>query len=247
MTTKRIGKHAAWRLGRAKVGAKRALQFACGWIYRCRYCLPTKRISDFGDKPCQSSAPIMEDICLPPYYGSSEFQDFEALISIAQALNPRAVLELGTAHGNTVANLCIRFPDAHVFTVNALAEDQSGDKVTFTLTQDEIGRVYRERGFGDRVTQIFANTLDLDFSQYLSVEAVDLAIIDACHDTAFVVNDFIKVAPYIRSGGIVLLHDTHPIMTEFLIGSYVGCMKLRRRGYDIGHLAGTSWGIWQAP
>ncbi len=155
------------------------------------------------------------------------------------------MLELGTAHGNTTANICRQCPGATVYTVNALPEQISGDIITFALTKDEIGRAFRRHGFGDRVTQIYANTLHLDLSPYLQPRTVDFAIVDACHDTPFVVNDFHKVEPYMKPGGLVLLHDTHPSMEEHLVGSYRACMLLRKQGYDIRHLEGTWWGVWQ--
>jgi hypothetical protein len=95
------------------------------------------------------------------------------------------------------------------------------------------------------VNQILANTLSIDLSAVLSNTAVDLAIIDACHDTEYVLSDFLKVAPYMRPGGVVLLHDTHPSMHGHLLGSYRACMQLRRKGFDLRYLAGTWWGVWQ--
>jgi predicted O-methyltransferase YrrM len=165
-------------------------------------------------------------------------------MKIARFLQPEIILELGTAHGNTVANLCRQCPRAHVFTVNAPAAEQTGKLTTYSLTIDEIGRVYRSHGYTDRVTQIFANTLDLDLSSYLSKQSVNLVVIDACHDTDYVINDFSKVSPYVKSNGIVLFHDTHPSMDDHLIGSYRACMQLRKRGLDIRHIEGTWWGMW---
>jgi hypothetical protein len=94
------------------------------------------------------------------------------------------------------------------------------------------------------VVQIYCNTLELNLSQYLAGPIVDLAIVDACHDRPCVMHDFATVVPYMKPNGIVLLHDTHPSMAGHLWGSYTACMMLRRRGYDIRHIADTWWGIW---
>jgi hypothetical protein len=153
------------------------------------------------------------------------------------------LIELGTAQGNTVANIAHFSPATTIYTVNAPAEAQTGVMTTFSLSPEEIGYVYRKYGFGNRITQIYANTLHLDLSKYLAQGSVDIGIIDACHDSDYVVNDFYKLHPYIRPGGIILFHDTHPSMRDHLIGSYVGCVLLRREGFDIQHLAGTWWGI----
>lgn len=189
--------------------------------------------------------PILDECCMPPHLGPASHDDFEALMRIVAAVNPDIVVELGTAYGNTVANICKVAPRADVFTVNALPAEQSGDLVTCELSADEIGKVYRNAGFADRVTQIFANTLNLDLSRWLGPRTASLGIIDACHDTGYVLNDFYKVKPFIRPAGTVLFHDTHPSMGGHLEGSYMACLKLRSRGFDVRHIPGTWWAIWQ--
>lgn len=190
--------------------------------------------------------PIMDDICMPPYYGFPH-NDYNSLMRIAASVQPRLIIELGTAHGNTVANLCRQFHEAKVITVNSLPEQQTGETTTFSLDDSEIGRVYRRHGYAGRVVQVLQNTLTLDLSMHAVVGSADLAIVDACHDRRFVENDFLKVAPYVRPGGIVLLHDTDASMEHHLWGSYVACVSLRRRGYDVRHVQGTWWGIWRKP
>ena len=181
---------------------------------------------------------------MPPFY-AGKHDDFGALMSIVATLRPGLLLELGTAYGNTVANICRECPNTRVYTVNAPAEDMSGKLTTYGLTREEIGSVYQRYGFSDRVVQIYCDTLQLDLSGYLAGAVLDLAIIDACHDPMHVVNDFLKVVAYVRPHGLVLLHDTHPSMSQHLWGSYVGCMILRRSGYDIRHIADTWWAVWR--
>jgi predicted O-methyltransferase YrrM len=206
--------------------------------------LPSVELKSLVDTADTEEPAIMDDICLPPYRGPRDHDDFTPLIRIAKFLSPTLVVELGTAHGNTVANICRACPNTKVITVNAPAAAQTGAMVTFQLTHAEIGRVYHAHGLSSRVNQIFSNTLDLDLSKIIQRESVDLAIVDACHDTEYVINDFLKVQPYIRKGGAVLLHDTHPSMEGHLMGSYVGCMQLRRGGLDIRHIQNSWWGIW---
>jgi hypothetical protein len=192
---------------------------------------------------------IRDGFCMPPLYlpEMASHDDFSPLMGVVLARHPNIVLELGTAQGNTVANICRLLPEAHVFTVNAPVEEQTGVITTFELSRDEIGCVYRAYGYGDRVTQIFANTLHMDLSQYLVSSSVDLAIVDACHDTEYVLNDFGKIVSYVKPGGGVMFHDTHPSMEGHLLGSYRACVLLRRRGYDIRHLQNTWWAVWLKP
>lgn len=211
------------------------------------YGLPDIALKECTDLNAIPDEPILDDLCLPNHNTKPGHNDLLPLLMILKSKQPGVVLELGTAHGNTTANICKLCPLAQVFTVNALPEQISGDIITFALTREEIGRVYRQHGYDQRVVQIYANTLELDLSAHLKRSTVDFAIIDACHDTPFVLNDFLKVVPWMKPGGMVMLHDTHPSMEEHLIGSYRACMYLRKQGYDIRHLHGTWWGIWQVP
>jgi predicted O-methyltransferase YrrM len=170
--------------------------------------------------------------------------DIGALLRIVKTLNPKIVLELGTAYGNTTANIC-QISEAKIFTVNALPEQISGNVTTFALTKETIGSIYRQYGFQNRVIQIYENTLNLNLNSYFKTPCVDLAIVDACHDTEYVINDFIKVLPSLKDKAIVLLHDTHPSMAGHLKGSYKACMNLRKQGFKIKHIKDTWWAIWQ--
>ena len=182
---------------------------------------------------------------MPPYIQHrQDHNDFNPMMQLAMHKKPSIVLELGTAHGNTVANICSNLPEVKVVTVNAPIESQSGEITTYELSKEEIGRVYKNNNFTDRVTQVCQKTLELDLSNILEKKSVDFCIIDACHDTDYVVNDFHKVYPYLASGAIVLLHDTHPSMKGHLAGSYTACSELRKEGYDIKHLKETWWGIF---
>jgi methyltransferase family protein len=213
-------------------------------VMQLRFALPSLSIASLAGNGDTKARPILDDICLPPFVETKRRLDFQALMRLVAARCPKLVLELGTAHGNTVANICQACPETRVVTVNALAEQMTGDVITFALSRDEIGRVYRRYGFSDRVVQVWANTLQLDLAPYLAPGSVDIAIVDACHDCEYVINDFLKIVPYIKPGGVVLLHDTHPSLSAHLWGSYRACMVLRRRGFDIGHIRNTWWGVW---
>jgi predicted O-methyltransferase YrrM len=210
------------------------------------YRLPTVSISHLATARDFRSEAITDGVGLPPLT-VGKHDDFSALMSIVSTLRPRTVVELGTAYGNTTANICRVCADTRVYTVNALPEQIGGRLTTYILSREEIGSVYRRYGFSDQVVQIYCDTMELDLSNHLPGPIVDLAIIDACHDTKYVINDFLKVAPFVRPEGMILLHDTHPCVREHLWGSYIGCMILKRRGYDIFHIANTWWGVWRKP
>lgn len=186
---------------------------------------------------------IFDDICLPPFYGSGDHDDATPLFGLLRLMNPSLVIEFGTAHGNITANIC-RQTEAQVITVNALPERLSGQSITFTLARDEIGRVYRKYGYASRVRQVYANTLEVNISAMVAPASADVGIIDACHDYEYVKSDFLKLAPLVRDGGIILLHDTHPGLGPPRDGSYKACRDLRKQGWDVMHIRDTWWGLW---
>jgi hypothetical protein len=213
----------------------------------CARRLPEVNVNAVASTSYPTPPPILDDICMPPYAGDGWFlqNDFGVLARIVQHFRPRIVFEYGTAHGNTAANIC-QLSDAQIYTLNALPEQISGSSVTFTLTSDEIGRVYRAKGFTERVTQIYENSLTFTPETWLKEKSVDLCIIDACHDAPYVTNDFLKIVPFMTPRGIVLLHDTHPSRQGHLRGSYDACCMLRRRGFNVQHIEDTWWGYWRA-
>lgn len=235
-----------WRFARHRLRA--ALTRArIAWYWRA-LALPETTVAEFTSREAAArTPPIMEDICLPPYHGPTDHDDYSPLAAIALTVAPHVAVEIGTAHGNLTANLCALCQDVLVYTVNAPAELQSGHNVTYYLDADAIGRVYRHHGFAPRVRQILCNSLDLELGSHLRSQAVDLAIIDGCHDVEFVLSDFQKIEPHLRPGGVVLLHDTAPTLAGHLAESYLACMLLRRRGFDVRYLVGTWWAVWRKP
>jgi hypothetical protein len=222
----------------------RAAQHLRSSYTRTFLALPEIALDELAPPAADAVTPILDDICLPPYLGPRDHDDFNPLMRIAKHLQARVVFEFGTAYGNTIANLCRQCPDAAMYTLNAPAEVQTGDSVTYSLPAADIGRVYRAYGFAHRVTQILENSLTADLRRWFRGPVIDLGIIDACHDFEYVLSDFAKLHPYVSPRGIVLFHDTHASMTGHLDGSYRACARLRRQGFDIRQISGTWWGIW---
>jgi len=221
-----------------------------GWAaLAVRYRLPSRRLEQVcsPESAVEPGEPITEDACMAPYRDNLPHDDLGAVLRIARSLRPRLMFEIGTAHGNLTANLLKTCDGARMITVNAPADEMTGEITTFSLKPDEIGRVYRKYGMASRVEQLFINSLDLDADALGLSNCVDLAIVDGCHDTDFVINDFRKIQGAVRPGGIVLMHDTHPSQQGHLKGSYRACLVLRKHGEDIRWIRGTWWGYWRKP
>lgn len=205
--------------------------------------IPLKEIEN-KINPISSDYRIVEDDIVLPSKFREEFShdDLTSLLNLLKEKTPKRVLELGTAHGNTVANIALNF-DCEIYTVNALPEQLSGEVTTFSLSKNEIGRVYRKYDLKN-ITQIYENTLSMNLEKYIQKKSIDFAIIDACHDKEYVINDFLKIKPYLNIGATVVLHDTHPSREGHLIGSYDACIWLKLKGYNIKRIKDTWWGIY---
>src|ERR1700744_5653949 len=97
-------------------------------------------------------------------------------------------------------------PQAQLFTVNIPPEEivagEGGRLTTVAIEKERIGHIYRERGCKN-VTQIYANTLHWQ----PDIGTIDVAFVDGCHDTEFVISDTARIVPHMRKGGFVLWHD----------------------------------------
>lgn len=149
--------------------------------------------------------------------------------------NPRRHLEFGTWQG-AGAVLCLEESSAHVWTVNPpFGEDtRNGNNVyghydaelpsirwwaekLGMATRDSyrtdslgfIGRKYLERGLGNRVCQIYADSMVWDPGVYPD-GFFDSVLIDGGHAKQVVINDTEKAFRLVRKGGLILWHDFCP-------------------------------------
>ena len=176
---------------------------------------------------------------MPPYRGD------EKLITLCCfVLNSKSqvsstwhwVWEHGCQHLFPIRQSCIHS--------ECLPDQISGRVTTYSLTSDEIGSVYKTHGFSQRVTQVYEDTKKMNLKKIIPEKSIDFAIVDACHDSDYVLNDFQKLMPFMAKGSIVMLHDTHPSMEKHYIDSYIACMYLRKLGFNIKYIKTSSWAIW---
>lgn len=187
--------------------------------------------------------PLKEKISPIPDKSYQEARDTNALFRILIHLNPKVVFEFGTAYGNTTANICDRCKNATVFTINAFSKQITPQMHTMKIEDSEIGEVYRKCQYQDRVFQILNDSYVINLLDYFNKPEIDLCIIDGCHETRYVMSDFLNVFPFVSKKGIILFHDTSPALPDKR--SYNACVNLREFGFDIRYLSGTTWGIWK--
>ncbi len=89
-------------------------------------------------------------------------------------------------------------------------QDETGPRTYHrTDAASYIGRLYREKGLGHRVCQIYCDSRAWDTSAY-PPGFFQSVFIDGGHQTEVVINDTRKALPLLESGGLMLWHDFCP-------------------------------------
>jgi predicted O-methyltransferase YrrM len=129
---------------------------------------------------------------------------------------PRRHLEFGTWTG-AGAVYCLSECAATVWTINLPEGEVRTDGTVAYPAEDtgrsdagfQIGRAYRDRGYGHRVCQVYCDSRDWDASA-LPGGFFDTCLIDGGHTPEVVISDTRKAIELVAPGGLVLWHDFCP-------------------------------------
>lgn len=124
-----------------------------------------------------------------------QFIDF-----LAKTVKPEVYLEIGIYEGETF---------------NRVAAPQ---KIAVDIRQESLDYV----GISEGVIKIHGDSTVLGKFLSESNTKVDLAFIDADHQVASLIQDFMNIKPFINPKGLVLFHDTYPGTLEFSSPKYCG-------------------------
>lgn len=135
-------------------------------------------------------------------------QDAHVVLTLLAKLQPRRILEIGTAAGHMTANLTEWSPDdALVYSMGTTADmqgtckpEQQGEAPPV----EHLGRFaghFRKR---DKVCFITADSLRYDFRR---LAPLDFAFIDGAHDREHVLSDTRNVYAALQPGGCIAWHD----------------------------------------
>jgi len=119
------------------------------------------------------------------------------------------------AYGHRVTDEAFAPPGA--VSVNYGHDDQGPRTYHRTDAASYIGRLYREKGLGHRVCQVYCDSRAWDTSAY-PAGFFDSVMIDGGHQTDVVLSDTRKALPLLRPGGLMLWHDYCP-RPEVIAGS----------------------------
>lgn len=119
---------------------------------------------------------------------------------LVQALNPLLTVELGVDYGASLIALA-RYNKGYTCGIDWFqGDDQTGQRDTEQIVIDNI------RKSGVPFIYVIKSTFDEMAAQW--TRGIDLLHIDGHHTYEDVKNDFTKWSPHVRSGGVILFHDT---------------------------------------
>ena len=134
--------------------------------------------------------------CPPHFYPAETFDHPEFIASIAKWYKPNLFIEYGFGNGNSSSRVyehCQRI----------ISVDINNNPLTKTIPKLE---------FFNMNTREFKNV----FLDSPNCPIVDMAFIDADHDSNVAFQDFEDLFPHIIENGIIFLHDTFPCDERWL-------------------------------
>jgi predicted O-methyltransferase YrrM len=178
------------------------------------------------------------EVTMKHHVGDRALSHGEALVLalITAFIQPRHILEIGTASGQGTTIMAEQAPQARIDTLDLGNDAPSlGQQRGQPPWQDlsAIGSVYRDAGHAERVTQHLSDSARFDYGSLGG--QVDLAFIDGAHTYEYVASDSRQVLAQLAPGGVVVWDDCDyrsPGVSRALVG-------LRAEGRAIYRLVGT--------
>jgi len=145
-----------------------------------------------------------------PVYSWQKKAEIMALLERLQPLQPRRVLEIGTAAGGTLFLLSrVAAPNALLVSID-MPEGRFGGG--YNLLRRGLYSSFARRGQrivlirGDSHRQAVRKRL----AAALNGQPLDFLFIDGDHSAVGVLQDFEDYAPFVRPGGLIAFHDIRP-------------------------------------
>jgi hypothetical protein len=201
--------------------------------------------------------PILDDPSIYVYRHAEDvnqrrIRDAESLGAVVRNTYPGICLDIGTAEGHSAALMSFNAPNTQIYTINIPPEEMNqrdaGKLTTITLERERIGSYYRSRNLGN-ITQILENTAHWQ----PDIGKIDVAYVDGCHDTQFIINDTKKILANCKTGSYILWHDFNLDLIhkyEWIYSVCLGVEKLFANKYIKGNIfhVRDSWvGIYKIP
>jgi predicted O-methyltransferase YrrM len=149
---------------------------------------------------------------LPGQGVGTPIDELAYLALITRALNPKKIFEIGTFRGRTALNFALNSPqDCRVYTLDLPpADKQAGMQDVYQtdaaiIQQAQPGEDYRHKDVAGKITQLYGDSTDFDFSPYS--DQIDLVFVDGAHHFQAVRQDTLNALQMVRPGGYIVWHD----------------------------------------
>jgi len=142
-------------------------------------------------------------------------EEFIKLLKIFQELNPKCILEIGTANGGTLFCFCkLAKDDATIISIDLPEGPFGGGYPEWKIPIYQAFAKENQKIYLLRKDSHHNETLE-EVKKILNGNQLDFLFIDGDHTYEGVKKDFEMYSPLVRKGGIIAFHDIvrHPIET----------------------------------
>lgn len=161
--------------------------------------------------------------------------------ALVQARGVRTAFEIGTFNGGTTRLLAESVPaDGRVVTLDLPPTAFDQTQRPLGVTGRGVGRAYADSPAAERIVQLLQDSLRFDATEYAG--QFDLVLVDGGHEFQHGVADTRSALRLVKPGGIILWDDFEPYWHGLVRGI---CQEMA--GRPLRRLAGTSFGVYQAP
>lgn len=183
--------------------------------------IPERRLDEIVALP--------DEIAIDPRYamvsGSTPVEDVIAIVALAKAQQPKAVLEFGTFYGSGTANLARNLPDAVIHTIDLPPDREAAEKVIEGRPVDDLhliqgrqlGKAFRGTPLEQRIVQHLGDTAAYDYG--VIRDEISFFLIDGSHTYEYAKSDTLKAFGVAQGASMFAWHDcdeTHPGVTRWL-------------------------------
>jgi cephalosporin hydroxylase len=134
-------------------------------------------------------------------------EEFVELLKIFKELNPKYILEIGTAHGGTLFNFCkLAQDDATIISIDLPEGPFGGGYPEWKVPIYQAFAKENQKLYLLRKDSHQEGTLE-EVKRILNGNQLDFLFIDGDHSYEGVKKDFEMYSPLVRKGGIIAFHD----------------------------------------
>jgi predicted O-methyltransferase YrrM len=191
------------------------------------------------------------EIVLPPIdtvslSGLGFVQPYALMATIASALRPKKIFEIGTFRGVSTLTFALNAPEAEIYTLDLdvqvadadLATLSKGDKEWVRLSRTTTGFAFLTHPAGARIHQLRGNSLAFEPPPFLA--NTDLCFIDGGHSYECVKADTENALKILSPNGVILWDDY-----AWFVEDVAKYLNVLREKLPLHRIAGSQYVIYR--